>query len=97
MTTPTDPIRGVRVQELKVVRNERGGLMEVQRYDDDIFPGYAQSYITSTYPGIVKAWYRHRHQTDQITVITGNVALVLYDLRDDEPKPKNYTSENLSL
>merc|ERR1711991_168087 len=51
------PLPGVKVVSLKVVRNERGYLQEVQRNDDDHFPGYGSSYITCTVPGITKGWY----------------------------------------
>jgi dTDP-4-dehydrorhamnose 3,5-epimerase len=82
-------IRDVKNQALKVVANERGWLLEVQRRDDAIFPGFGQTYLTSTYPGIVKAWYRHHHQIDQITVISGNIKLVLYDAREHSPSYSN--------
>jgi dTDP-4-dehydrorhamnose 3,5-epimerase len=52
--------------------------VEIQRADDKIFPGFGQVYITSTLPGIVKAWYRHTTQIDQIAVIVGLLKLVLY-------------------
>ena len=74
-------IDGVIVTQLKLVTNERGRLMEVQRHDDDAFPGFGQVYITQTFPGVTKAWYRHRHQIDQIAAISGSVRLVLYDDR----------------
>jgi dTDP-4-dehydrorhamnose 3,5-epimerase len=46
---------------------------------------FAQVYLTSTYPGVVKAWYRHHHQVDQIASLSGLVRLVLYDGREDSP------------
>lgn len=74
-------IDGVKVVPLKLLPNERGRLMEVQRIDDPHYPGFGQSYITSTNCGVVKAWYRHHDQIDQIASITGLVKLVLYDAR----------------
>jgi dTDP-4-dehydrorhamnose 3,5-epimerase len=76
-------IAGVHIQPLKLLPSPRGRLMEVQRFDDAIHPGFGQVYVTSTRPGIVKAWYRHHHQTDQIAPITGLVKLVLYDGREN--------------
>lgn len=76
---------GVQVTPLKLLRNERGRLMEVQRSDDDGFPGFGQAYITSSYGGVVKAWYRHHRQTDQIAVVKGMIRLALYDTRADSP------------
>ncbi len=78
-------IQGVEIQNLKLVNNTRGYLMEVQRSDDTICPGFGQAYITSTFPGIVKAWYRHHHQIDQIALIKGVLLLVLFDDRAESP------------
>jgi len=78
-------IDGVRVIPLKKLVNERGHLMEVQRIDDSHFPGYGQSYVTATHPGVIKAWYRHHRQIDQIAVVKGALLLVLFDAREDSP------------
>jgi dTDP-4-dehydrorhamnose 3,5-epimerase len=68
---------------LKKIVNERGHLLEVQRSDDDHYLGFGQAYITSTIPGVVKAWYRHSTQHDQITLLKGALHLVLYDTREN--------------
>jgi len=81
----TGEIDGVRIVPLKLVRNERGRLMEVQRRDDAHFLGFGQAYITSTLAGVVKAWYRHARQIDQIALIKGNLKLVLFDSRENSP------------
>ncbi|MGB5770164.1 MAG: dTDP-4-dehydrorhamnose 3,5-epimerase family protein [Crocosphaera sp.] len=78
-------IKDVQVLPLKLLPNAKGRLMEVQRADDPWFPGFAQAYITSTFPGVIKAWYQHKVQLDQITVVKGLLKLVLYDGRDDSP------------
>jgi dTDP-4-dehydrorhamnose 3,5-epimerase len=76
-------ICGVVVTALKVLPNEKGRLMEVQRADDPEFPGFGQVYVTQSHANVVKAWYRHRVQVDQIAVITGHIRLVLFDDRPD--------------
>jgi len=76
-------INEVKITQLKLLPNEKGRLMEVQRVDDANFLVFGQTYITSTYPGVIKAWYRHHHQIDQIASITGLFKLVLYDARDE--------------
>lgn len=78
-------IDGVRVTDLKLLPNEHGRLMEVQRRDDPEFPGFGQVYVTQSFNGVVKAWYRHRVQTDQLAVVIGLVKLVLYDDRAGSP------------
>lgn len=82
---PRTPIDGVKVNPLKLLPNERGRLMEVQRSDDEDYPGFGQAYVTSTYSGVIKAWYRHHRQTDQIASISGLVKLVLFDDREGSP------------
>ena len=75
-------IEGAQVIPLKTVVNARGHLLEVQRADDACYPGFGQAYVTCTLPGVVKAWYRHRQQFDQLALVKGEVTLALYDARE---------------
>lgn len=79
----TEPMQGVFVAALKLIPNERGRLMEVQSSDDPNCPGIAQVYVTQSFRHVVKAWYRHSRQIDQIAVVSGLVKLVLYDDREN--------------
>jgi dTDP-4-dehydrorhamnose 3,5-epimerase len=79
------PIHGVIAQSLKVIPDERGRLMEIMRRDDDFFTGFGQVYLSTVYPGVVKAWHYHSKQTDRFTCIKGMVKAVLYDDRQDSP------------
>jgi dTDP-4-dehydrorhamnose 3,5-epimerase len=85
-------IDGVKTKKLKVIPDERGRLMEILRSDDELFSKFGQVYITTVYPGIVKAWHYHKKQTDNIAVIKGMAKLVLYDNREDSPT-KGETNE----
>ncbi len=76
-------IDGVKVKHLKVNCDERGNLFEVLRSDDDLFIKFGQAYITTSYPGVIKAWHMHKNQYDQMCVIIGRVKFVLYDDRED--------------
>ncbi len=78
-------IAGVRVKPLRVIPDERGRLMEILRADDELFEKFGQVYMTTAYPGVVKAWHYHKLQTDNIAVLKGMVKLVLYDPRKDSP------------
>ena len=80
-----ETIDGVRIVHLKKVVNDRGHLMEVQRDDDEHFIGFGQAYVTCTLPGVIKAWYRHHTQIDQLALIRGTGMLVLFDDRDRSP------------
>lgn len=74
-------IAGVKVRRLAVLPDERGVLTELLRADDPEFVGFGQVYLTTTYPGVVKAWHYHREQTDMICCIWGELKMALYDPR----------------
>lgn len=78
-------IDGVATKTLNVIPDERGRLMEILRSDDDIFTQFGQVYMTTTYPGVVKAWHYHKKQEDFIACIKGMIKLVLYDDREGSP------------
>ena len=78
-------IQGVKVKELKVITDERGRLMEIMRADDTIFEKFGQTYMTTAFPGVVKAWHYHKKQDDNFTCVHGKMRLALYDARKDSP------------
>jgi len=76
-----ESIKGVNLKHLKVLPDERGWLMEIMRCDDEIFDKFGQVYLTTAYPGVVKAWHYHKEQTDNFTCIHGMMKVVLFDAR----------------
>jgi dTDP-4-dehydrorhamnose 3,5-epimerase len=75
-------IDGVMVKKLRVIPDDRGRLMEILRSDDEMFEKFGQVYMTTAYPGVVKAWHYHKRQTDNFTCIRGKMRLGLYDARE---------------
>jgi dTDP-4-dehydrorhamnose 3,5-epimerase len=78
-------IDGVKTKKLRIIPDERGRLMEILRNDDDIFEKFGQVYVTTVYPGVVKAWHYHKYQADNMAVVHGMVKIVLYDNREGSP------------
>jgi len=78
----SDQIEGVWTKRLTVHPDERGRLMEILRADDEGFRKFGQIYMTTTYPGVVKAWHLHKVQEDNFCCVRGMVKLVLYDGRE---------------
>lgn len=76
-------IKDIKIKNLKVIPDERGRLMEILRCDDEIFLKFGQVYMTTNYPGVIKAWHYHKKQTDIICCIKGMIKLVLFDSRGD--------------
>jgi dTDP-4-dehydrorhamnose 3,5-epimerase len=84
-TMPQQLIDGVRTKRLTVHCDERGRLMEMLRADEDLFTKFGQVYLTTAYPGVVKAWHYHRLQTDNFVCVRGMMKVVLYDAREGSP------------
>ena len=78
-------IHGVQIKTLKVIPDERGRLMEMLRSDDLIFRKFGQVYMTTAYPGAVKAWHYHKKQWDHFVCVRGMMKVVLYDAREGSP------------
>lgn len=87
-----DQIEGVWVKDLRFIPDERGRLIEILRSDEEGFVGFGQVYMTTTYPGVVKAWHLHKVQDDNFCCLKGTVKLVMYDARDESPT-KGTTNE----
>jgi dTDP-4-dehydrorhamnose 3,5-epimerase len=85
-------IQGVHVKKLNVIADERGRLMEILRCDDACFEQFGQMYMTTNYPGVVKAWHFHKLQTDNVCCLKGMIKIVLYDAREGS-ETKGETNE----
>jgi dTDP-4-dehydrorhamnose 3,5-epimerase len=85
MQMPKTLIDGVRTKRLTVHADERGRLMEMLRSDDELFRQFGQVYVTTAYPGVVKAWHYHKLQTDHFVCVHGMMKVVLYDPRENSP------------
>jgi len=85
-------IEGVVTKQLKQYADERGWLIEILRNDWEHFQKFGQVYVTAAYPHVVKAWHKHKKQTDNIACIKGMIKLVLHDDRK-KSKTKNEINE----
>ena len=70
--------------------------MEILRSDDKVFKKFGQVYMTSAYPGVVKAWHFHQKQDDNFACVYGKIRLVLYDARKKSPTYKEMNEFILS-
>jgi len=80
-------IAGVKIAPVAVWPDDRGYFLEVQRAGQGLnghFPlETTQISAALNYPGIIKAFHFHRHQTDCWTPAQGLMQIVLIDLRPD--------------
>jgi len=77
----TSSIAGVVIQPLKQIEDERGAVLHMLRRDSPLFTKFGEIYFSLIFPGVVKAWKRHRRMTQHFAVPIGTIRLVLYDDR----------------
>ena len=84
-----DLIDGVRVRPYDLWPDDRGYFLEVVRLKQglaaDFSPDTTQVSAALSYPGTIKAFHFHRHQTDLWVPSQGMFQVALVDLRPDSP------------
>jgi len=87
-----EDLPGVRTCDLNVLPDERGFFSEAFRRDWKDLIGddeIAQVNVSYSYPGIVRAWHRHRRgQVDYFLVLGGAMKVCAYDDREGPTKGK---------
>jgi len=90
-----DLIDGVRIQPAPLWADDRGYFLEVVRAGQGLAAAYPldslQVAAAYNYPGTVKAFHYHLHQTDCFTPVMGMLQIALVDLRRGS---KTYGSRN---
>ena len=80
-----DLIDGVRVQPLALYPDDRGYFLEVHRNTRGLAANFphatTQTSAALSYPGTIKAFHFHLHQTDCWTPVQGLLQVALVDLR----------------
>lgn len=75
-------LEGVRVTTLRQIGDDRGAVLHMLRCDDPEFIAFGECYLSEVFPGAIKAWKRHRLQTQTLTVPVGRIKMVIYDNRE---------------
>lgn len=78
-------IDGVTVKKLITHPDDRGYFREILRDDDALLSRFGQVSVTTTYPGVIKAFHYHERQDDLWYVVSGMAQVVLHDLRKTSP------------
>ena len=92
---------GIVVKSIRRFADERGFFSEIMRVDwkdllgeDDI----VQANFSVTYPGVIRAWHRHRRgQTDYFVVLRGAAKICAYDDETSELVEIISTGMNLQV
>ncbi len=86
------PVDGVVETELRQITDDRGAVLPMLRNDPREPVKFGECYFSEVLPGAIKAWKRHREQTQNVAVPVGRIRLVVYDDR-----PSSATRGNLQV
>jgi len=78
-------IKDVQVIPLRRIPDERGTIFHMLKCTDPHFRQFGEIYFSTVYPGVIKAWHKHREMTLNYACVEGRIKLVLYDDRSDSP------------
>ena len=78
-------IEGVLIRELAQIDTAGGPVLHMLRSDGPLFRGFGEIYFSEVMPGAVKAWKRHRLQTQHFAAPAGLIEVVIYDDREHSP------------
>ena len=76
-----DEIEGVIIQPLKQIADNRGSVLHMLKNDSSLFKQFGEVYFSEIHSGLVKAWKRHKKQSQNLVVPLGEILLVIYDDR----------------
>lgn len=75
-------IEGVTLTELRQICDGRGAVLHMIRSDAVEFTRFGECYFSEVLPSTIKAWKRHRVQTQNLAVPVGRIRMVIYDDRE---------------
>ena len=74
-------IEGVAIRNLTKIENDKGGILHIIKSTDSHFNKFGECYISEVNPGKIKAWKKNSVQTQNLTVVQGNIKFVIFDDR----------------
>ena len=78
-------INGVTLTPLREITDARGAVLHMLRADAADFRSFGECYFSEILPGAIKAWKRHRRQSQNLSVPVGRVRFVVHDARESSP------------
>ncbi|MBU0648049.1 dTDP-4-dehydrorhamnose 3,5-epimerase family protein [Patescibacteria group bacterium] len=78
-------IQDVKIKKITRHCDDRGFFSEIIKLGEETFTEVKQTSFTHTYPGVIKAFHWHNKQYDIWFPTSGNMQVVLHDLREDSP------------
>ena len=74
-------IEGVKITELKQIKDERGKIMHMMKNNFEVFKKFGEIYFSTVNNSYIKAWHLHKEAILNYACIHGKVRYVLFDDR----------------
>lgn len=88
-------IQDVKITQLNVFGDERGSVLKMISVNSCEFESFGEVYFSEIIKGCIKAWKKHRLQTQNLCVPVGRIQLVMIDDRENSKTYKNRVSLKL--
>ena len=75
-------LEGVIITNLKQFYDDRGSVLHMINKNSESFKAFGEVYFSEIFPRCVKAWKKHKIQTQNFVVPVGNIKLVIFDDRE---------------
>ena len=88
-------IKGVRIVKLNQISDSKGSVLHMIKSSSPEFKNFGECYISEINFNSIKGWKLHSKQTQNISVPSGKIKMVLYDNREDLPSFNQLVEINL--
>jgi dTDP-4-dehydrorhamnose 3,5-epimerase len=92
-----DPIDGIVLTPLRIIKGESGNVMHALKSIEKTFAGFGEAYFSTVEKYAVKGWKKHRQMTLNLIVPAGEILFVLYDAREKSLTQSMVQEINLSI
>ena len=93
-------LQGLKIKSLRTLVDERGSFTEIFRsaWKDMFEDVIVQANLSTTFPGIIRAWHKHeRGQVDYFLILKGSAKICVYDEFNKELEEIISTGKNLQI
>ena len=88
-------INGVIIVRLNQIVDSKGSVLHMIRLSSPEFKNFGECYFSEINYNSIKGWKLHSKQTQNISVPSGTIKMVLYDYRKESPSFNNLIEINL--
>ena len=76
-------IKGIKIVKLDEIFDSKGSVLHMIKSSSPEFKNFGECYVSEINYNSIKGWKLHSKQTQNISVPSGKIKMVLYDYRKD--------------